>query len=202
MRAFMSKGVMRIVAIVLVFGCSLITGCQSLQKPDKVVKNVSKLLEHNTYTVYSEYEKYISDLEKWADMEAYDALLEVPEEIRKIDENVDKVDTSVSVQSMKFYACSDKPDLEEVYNTIIFEEEEAMREVYENDELDKKAYSKWNKKLKKMFNPGNIGSVEEANYYIAYGYYNLTWDNIDFRYFIVVLCDSEGKVIDFEENQL
>lgn len=197
MRAFMSK-----LTIAMVLSCSLLTGCQSLQKPDKVIKNVSKLLEHNTYTVYSEYEKYISDLEKWADMEAYDALLEVPEEIRKIDENVDKVDTSVFVQSMKFYACSDKPDLEEVYNTIMFEEEDYNIEMGDSNEFDEELYSKWNSKLKKMFNPGNIGSVEEANYYIAYGYYNLTWDNIDFRYFIVVLCDSEGKVIDFEENQL
>lgn len=188
--------------IAMVLSCSLLTGCQSLQKPDKVIKNVSKLLEHNTYTVYSEYENYISDLEKWADMEAYDALLEVPEEIRKIDENVDKVDTSVFVQSMKFYACSDKPDLEEVYNTIMFEEEDYNIEMGDSNEFDEELYSKWNSKLKKMFNPGNIGSVEEANYYIAYGYYNLTWDNIDFRYFIVVLCDSEGKVIDFEENQL
>lgn len=197
MRAFMSK-----LTIAMVLSCSLLTGCQSLQKPDKVIKNVSKLLEHNTYTVYSEYENYISDLEKWADMEAYDALLEVPEEIRKIDENVDKVDTSVFVQSMKFYACSDKPDLEEVYNTIMFEEEDYNIEMGDSNEFDEELYSKWNSKLKKMFNPGNIGSVEEANYYIAYGYYNLTWDNIDFRYFIVVLCDSEGKVIDFEENQL
>lgn len=188
--------------IAMVLSCSLLTGCQSLQKPDKVIKNVSKLLEHNTYTVYSEYENYISDLEKWADMEAYDALLEVPEEIRKIDEKTDKVSTSISVDSMKFYACSGKPDLEEVYNTIIFEEEDYHIEMGDSDEFDEEIYNEWNKKLKKMFNPDDINSVEEASYYTAYGYYTLTWDNLDFRYFIVVLCDSEGKVIDFEEKQL
>lgn len=188
--------------LIVILGCSLLTGCQRMQKPDIVVKNVSKLLKHNTYTVYSEYEKYISDLDKWADMEAYDELLEVPEEMRQINDNSDKVDTSLSIDTLKFYACSCKPDLEEVYNTIMFEEEDYQIEIGDGNEFNEKAYSKWNKKLKKMFNPGDIHSVEEANYYVAYGYYTLAWDNLDFRYFIVVLCDSEGKVIDFEEKQL
>lgn len=197
MKVFMSKSV-----IVLVLVCSLLTGCKNLQKPDKVIKNVCKLLEHNTYTVYSEYEDYIYNLEKWADGRAYDILLEVPEELRKINDNTEKVATGISVLSMKFYACSCKPDLEKVYNTIVFEEEEIMREIYEGDELNKEAYSKWNKKLKKMFNPNDISSVEEASYYATYGYYTLTWDDLEFKYFIVVLCNSEGKVIDFEEKQL
>lgn len=178
--------------------------CSCGKKPhEKVVDNIVNLTKHDAIVSESEYDDYVSNLDTWATSEAYDELVTLPDSLRTIsDENEEEysLETEVFIDTMNIYACFDDIDLEEFSNFYLFDSEEYLVNA-EGGEGDEPS-SAWDDKLAEWFNPNKEHDVTKAKCFIGYGYYTLKFGGVEYRYYLAVKCNSEGKVEKFINNYL
>lgn len=178
--------------------------CSCSKKPHgTVVDNVINITRHDAILSETEYDDYVSDLDSWATGEAYDELVVLPDSLRTIsyeDEEEYTPDTEVSIDTLNIYACFTDVDLEEFSNFYLFDSEEYLVNT-EGGEGDKPS-SAWNDELTKRFNPKKNHNVKDAKCFIGYGYYTIKFGTVEYRYYLAVKCNSEGKVEKFINNYL
>ena len=179
----------------------LLTSCSNYPSDDAFT-NSKKIMEHDSIMSEKEYDSYISDLDSWAIGEAYDSLIELPDNLRKInDESEDyNIDTEIVINGFNMYASFKDIDLEEFSNFYLFDSEEYLVNT-EGGEGDKPS-SAWNDELTKRFNPKKNHNVEDAKCFIGYGYYTIKFGTVEYRYYLAVKCNLEGKVEKFINNYL
>lgn len=185
-----------IILLVLPF----LVSCSELPH-DKVVDNMQRVMQHDAITTSDEYDSYISDLDRWATNEAYDSLVEIPDSLRTIsDEEPEKIETSICIDTLNVYAAFKNVDLDKFSDFYLFESEEYLVNTEGGD--DDVPSTAWNDKLIEWFNPKKEHDVTKAECFIGYGYYTLTYDGIEYRYYVAIKCNKEGKVEKFINNYL
>lgn len=159
-------------------------------------------MECDSFKHEADYDEYIKDLDNWAVGDAYDELVELPDNLQEIvdESEVEYGQYEVEPEAFNVYACFGDVDLEEFSDFYLFDSEDFLSEGDEGNE--KKHSNEWDEKLSEWFNPNKEHDVRKAVCYIGYGYYTLKIDNTEFRYYLAVKCNKEGKVEKFINNYL
>ena len=147
----------------------------------------------------------MKNLDNWAVGEAYDKLTVLPDNLKEIldDSEVVYGKYDVKPEVINIYASFKDVDLEEFSDFYLFESGDFLGEDIEGDEGNEGSYSKaWDDKLSEWFNPDKKNDVREAVCFVGYGYYNIIVGDVNFRYYIAVKCNKEGKVENFINNYL
>lgn len=190
----------KILGLVLVITL-LLQGCNK-EGYTVVEDNIIKLIQHDSFKHERDYDAYIKNLDDWAAGEAYDKLIVLPDNLKEIldDSEVVYGKYDVKPEVINIYASFKEVDLDEFSNFYLFESDEFIINS-EGGEGDSVSYV-WDDKLSEWFNPDKKHDVREAVCFVGYGYYNIIVGNVNFRYYIAVKCNKDGKVENFINNYL
>lgn len=184
-----------------------LVGCGSNSDSDRYneIPNIAmKVMEYNTITTEGQYKEYVKNLDDWAVGEAYDYLIEIPDYLKVVDygEESEEIEvySQIEVESINIYACFKNVDLEEFSDFYLFKYDDYVAET--EGELSDSSYAVWDEKLCEWFNPNKEHDVKNAECFIGYGYYNLKFGKTDYRYYLALKFNKEGKVEKIINNYL
>ena len=201
----MKKLIMCVLMVLTIFMCSC-----SKPNSELAVENMLNITKHAAMLSEKEYDKYTSDLDSWATGDAYDQLVTLPDSLREIsnedNESNSNYSPEINVEIFNIYASFTDVDLEEFSDFYLFDSEDFLINNAEGDnpslDTGKNYSSAWNDELTKRFNPKKNHNVDDAKCFIGYGYYTFKFGTVEYRYYLAVKCNSEGKVEKFINNYL
>lgn len=146
-------------------------------------------------------ETEIPEVDEYGDSPDIGSYETIEEKEQRQEEEAKGIDVTIDVDGVNIYACFQDVDLEEFSDFYLFESEDYLNE--ENSEGGVVDQSKtWDAELTRRFNPNKEHNVKNAVCYIGYGYYTLKYGNTEFRYYLAVKCNKEGKVEKYIQNYL
>lgn len=124
----------------------------------------------------------------------------IEEKEKRQQEETEGIEVNIDVDGVNIYACFQDVDLEEFSDFYLFNSEEFLSNTDEGNETE--LSKTWDAELTRRFNPNKEHNVKNAVCYIGYGYYTLKYGNTEFRYYLAVKCNKEGKVEKYIQNYL